>query len=213
MALDALTISFSAKLKAATPFPSVVSYAVDREYTEFALELPGSESSHSGFWIHVRGNRFGLKHNPFPINKWMQVSATWNGKTGEYAIYVNGKPVVGPAQDDKCKDSIRSGGKFILGQKQKEVGFTSDHQFIGSVVHLQMWSFVLNAWQLGVLWGGDLSHPDVDVNPLLDDPPTYTTKLVEGARCDEECRQGQYETEHDGVEIRCRPVPRSGRPR
>jgi hypothetical protein len=78
-----------------------------------------------------------------------------------------------------------------LGQKQKRRGFTSDGQFIGSVVDLQMWNSVLNAWQLKVLWEGNSSHPDVNVNLILDNPPTFETELKDGGRCDQECVPGQ----------------------
>jgi hypothetical protein len=193
MALDALTISFRMKMKETSAFPTVVSYAVGREYAEFALELPGYSSEDAGFWLYVNGQWCGpdQEHDAIPVDEWMTVTATWNGVTGEFAIFVNGEPVVGPTQDDNCKNSIRPGGKLVLGQKQKRRGFTSDGQFIGSVVDLQMWNSVLNAWQLQVLWEGNSSHPDVNVNLILDNPPTYEIELEDGSRCDRECVPGQ----------------------
>lgn len=78
-------------------------------------------------------------------DQWHHVAVSWSARSGSYKAYKDGLPV-SQGVGFKQGKYIPSGGVFILGQEQDEVGrnFSAGEALDGSLSQLNVWNYVLS---------------------------------------------------------------------
>ncbi|KAJ8935981.1 hypothetical protein NQ318_000851 [Aromia moschata] len=76
----------------------------------------------SYFSLAVEGHTFYRLNYPLRLNKWYHTCQSWNGKTGEWQIWVNAERVGRGFHNRLVGDIIQGGGIAISGQEQSQLG-------------------------------------------------------------------------------------------
>ncbi|KAL3282965.1 hypothetical protein HHI36_006123 [Cryptolaemus montrouzieri] len=70
----------------------------------------------------VEGHTFYRLNYPLRLNKWYHTCQSWNGKTGEWQIWVNAERVGRGFHNRLVGDKIPAGGIAVSGQEQTQLG-------------------------------------------------------------------------------------------
>eukprot|EP00794_Sanderia_malayensis_P007132 gene7132-7937_t len=165
--LSAFTVSFWMKGRADDlESGTILSYAVDvgDSFVDNALALQDPDA----FLLTIMGKELET-HVSVGDGEWHHVAVTWSSATGSYAAFQDGIQVH-QGSNFQSGVNIPSGGIFILGQEQDEVGrnFSMAESFDGSISQFNMWNKVLSQAEIkdlsryrcpGVL-GNQLAWPD-----------------------------------------------------
>ncbi|RZC33942.1 uncharacterized protein BDFB_004173 [Asbolus verrucosus] len=135
------------------PFHQSTSSSIDGQPKAIASWISNTERS-SYFSLSVEGHTFYRLNYPLRLNKWYHTCQSWNGKTGEWQIWVNGERVGRGFHNRLVSHIIPSGGLAITGQQQSQLGggFLEGDQapkgaggMLGEITMVQLYSVALTA--------------------------------------------------------------------
>ncbi|XP_068719046.1 sushi, von Willebrand factor type A, EGF and pentraxin domain-containing protein 1-like [Montipora capricornis] len=146
--LRAFTVAFWMKVDDSEIDPGTpVSYAVsigDGDVVDNALVI----HDYNGFNIWVMGEKASTGV-PATDGKWHHIALTWQSSNGTWKVYKDGSKVKqnSDAEPFQRGQVIASGGLFVLGQEQDQVGqnFSANEAFIGKMSQLNIWNYELGA--------------------------------------------------------------------
>ncbi|KAJ8971095.1 hypothetical protein NQ314_000877, partial [Rhamnusium bicolor] len=76
----------------------------------------------SYFSLAVEGHTFYRLNYPIRLNRWYHTCQSWNGKTGEWQIWVNAERVGRGFHNRLVGHTVQGGGIAITGQEQSQLG-------------------------------------------------------------------------------------------
>ncbi|GJQ69958.1 putative pentaxin [Trypoxylus dichotomus] len=125
------------------------SYAVDGQPRAIYSWVSNTERS-SYYSLSVEGHTFYRLNYPLRLNRWYHTCQSWNGKTGEWQIWVNAERVGRGFHNRLVGHVIPSGGIAITGQEQTQTGggFSEGKGaggMLGEITMVQMYSVALTA--------------------------------------------------------------------
>ncbi|XP_028129164.1 uncharacterized protein LOC114325320 [Diabrotica virgifera virgifera] len=97
------------------------SYAVDGQPRAIYSWISNTERS-SYFSLSVEGHTFYRLNYPLRLNRWYHTCQSWNGKTGEWQIWVNAERVGRGFHNRLVGHVIPGRGVAITGQEQSQLG-------------------------------------------------------------------------------------------
>ncbi|VEN53951.1 unnamed protein product [Callosobruchus maculatus] len=131
----------------------VFSYAVDGQPKAILSAVSNTDRS-SYFTMAVAGHTFYRLNYPLRLNKWYHTCQSWNGKTGEWQIWVNAERVGRGFHNRLVGHTIPGGGIAITGQEQAQLGGgfqegkgapKGSGGMLGEITMLQLYSVALTA--------------------------------------------------------------------
>ncbi|XP_034934877.1 sushi, von Willebrand factor type A, EGF and pentraxin domain-containing protein 1-like [Chelonus insularis] len=119
-------------------YGTIVSYA-NSEYDN-AITL----MDYNGLVFYINGNRI-VTDISLNDGSWNFICVTWENSIGSWFIYVNGA-IRDSGINLKVNETIRAGGKIIVGQEQDYLGggFSISEAFVGRLTLLDFWDEILN---------------------------------------------------------------------
>ncbi|XP_072931299.1 uncharacterized protein [Epargyreus clarus] len=127
------------------------SYAVGNSPKEISLWI-SNKGDASYFSMAVHGQNFFRLNYPLKLNTWYHSCQSWNGKTGEWQIWVNAERVGRGFNNRLVGHIIKAGGTAITGQEQsllyKKDGLEPEIEqpgLIGEITMLQLYHVALTA--------------------------------------------------------------------
>ncbi|KAJ8975433.1 hypothetical protein NQ317_000169 [Molorchus minor] len=151
--LKQFTLCYWAKFYNHSNDHPIFSYAVDGQPKAIQSWVSNTDRS-SYFSLAVEGHTFYRLNYPLRLNKWYHTCQSWNGKTGEWQIWVNAERVGRGFHNRLVGDTIQGGGIAITGQEQSQLGggFQEGHEapkgsggMLGEVTMIQLYSVALTA--------------------------------------------------------------------
>ncbi|XP_019626120.1 PREDICTED: uncharacterized protein LOC109471278 [Branchiostoma belcheri] len=117
---------------------SLVSYAVSQHKNELLLFVNG------GFKLILQ-SEIQMADPPVWDGEWHTICTTWRSSDGAWQLYADGV-LTDSGSGFKVGGRVRTGGTWILGQEQDEVGggFEADQSFIGELSEVNLWDRVLS---------------------------------------------------------------------
>ncbi|XP_022918828.2 uncharacterized protein [Onthophagus taurus] len=127
----------------------IFSYAVDGRPRAIYSWVSNTERS-SYYSLSVDGHTMYRLNYPLRLNRWYHTCQSWNGRTGEWQIWVNAERVGRGFHNRLVGHPIPSGGIAITGQEQTQYGggFTDDKGqggILGEVTMVQLYKVALTA--------------------------------------------------------------------
>lgn len=119
--LKEFTLCFWAKFNNHSNDHPIFSYAVDGQPKAILSWVSNTERS-SYFSLAVGGHTFYRLNYPLRLNRWYHTCQSWNGRTGEWQIWVNAERVGRGFHNRLVGHHIPSGGIAITGQEQTQYG-------------------------------------------------------------------------------------------
>ncbi|XP_034839178.1 uncharacterized protein b6 [Maniola hyperantus] len=127
------------------------SYAVGDSPKEISAMVSNTEEA-SYFSTAVNGQTYFRLNYPLKLNTWYHSCQSWNGKTGEWQIWVNAERVGRGFHNRLVGHVIKGGGTIITGQEQSLL-YTEDGSepilkqsgFVGEITMLQLYNVALTA--------------------------------------------------------------------
>ncbi|XP_044727831.1 uncharacterized protein LOC123291563 [Chrysoperla carnea] len=129
------------------------SYAVDG--TPRAIYAWIANTNRSSYYsLSVSGHTFFRLNYPIRLNRWYHQCYSWNGKTGEWQLWVNAERVGRGFHNRLVGHVIPSGGIAISGQEQRQPGggFLEGHEapkgsggMLGELTMVQLYKIALTA--------------------------------------------------------------------
>ncbi|XP_023933871.1 uncharacterized protein LOC112042900 isoform X2 [Bicyclus anynana] len=127
------------------------SYAVGDSPKEISAMVSNTKEA-SYFSTAVHGQTYFRLNYPLKLNTWYHSCQSWNGKTGEWQIWVNAERVGRGFHNRLVGHVIKGGGSIITGQEQSLL-YTKDGSepilkqsgFIGEITMLQLYNVALTA--------------------------------------------------------------------
>ncbi|KAF5298309.1 hypothetical protein FQA39_LY11793 [Lamprigera yunnana] len=119
--LKEFTLCHWAKFKNHSNDHPIFSYAVDGQPKAILSWVSNTERS-SYYSLAVEGHTFYRLNYPLRLNRWYHTCQSWNGRTGEWQIWVNGERVGRGFHNRLVGHDIPSGGIAITGQEQTQYG-------------------------------------------------------------------------------------------
>ncbi|KAI8481571.1 hypothetical protein Bbelb_406710 [Branchiostoma belcheri] len=120
---------------------SLVSYAVSENDNELLLVLKG------GFQLFLRSRYHYIQMADPPVldGEWHTICTTWSSSDGAWQLYADGV-LTASGSEFNVGGRVRTGGTWILGQDQDEVGggFQEQQSFIGELSEVNLWDRVLS---------------------------------------------------------------------
>ncbi|KAJ2954526.1 hypothetical protein O0L34_g2810 [Tuta absoluta] len=128
------------------------SYSVDDSPKEISAWISNTDEA-SYFSMAVHGQTFFRLNYPLKLNTWYHSCQSWNGKTGEWQIWVNAERVGRGFHNRLVGHVIKGGGTALSGQEQsllfkKDLHLDPKKQqpgLIGEVTMLQLYHVALTA--------------------------------------------------------------------
>ncbi|XP_032526612.1 uncharacterized protein LOC116777269 [Danaus plexippus] len=127
------------------------SYSVGSNPKEISSWISNTKEA-SYFSMAVHGQTFFRLNYPLKLNTWYHSCQSWNGKTGEWQVWVNAERVGRGFHNRLVGHVIKGGGTSITGQEQsllyKKDGaqpIIKQSGFIGEVTMLQLYHVALTA--------------------------------------------------------------------
>lgn len=99
----------------------IFSYAVDGQPKALYSGIANTDRS-SYFSMNIEGHTFYRLNYPLRLNRWYHTCQSWNGKTGEWQIWVNAERVGRGFNNRLVGHVIPAGGIAITGQEQSQLG-------------------------------------------------------------------------------------------
>ncbi|CAG9768601.1 unnamed protein product [Ceutorhynchus assimilis] len=131
----------------------IFSYAVDGQPRAIYSWISNTDRS-SYFSMNIEGHTFYRLNYPLRLNRWYHTCQSWNGKTGEWQIWVNAERVGRGFHNRLVGHVVPSGGIAITGQGQNQLGggFQEGQSapkgsggMLGEVTMVQLYSVALTA--------------------------------------------------------------------
>ncbi|GLV37738.1 b6 [Carabus blaptoides fortunei] len=131
----------------------VFSYAVEGQPRAIYSWVSNTERS-SYFSLSVNGHTFYRLNYPLRLNRWYHSCQSWNGRTGEWQIWVNGERTGRGFHNRLVGHKIPSGGIAISGQEQTQFGGgfqegagapKGSGGMLGEITMVQLYSVALTA--------------------------------------------------------------------
>ncbi|KAM3969009.1 uncharacterized protein ACR2FA_003119 [Aphomia sociella] len=127
------------------------SYSVENSPKEIAAWISNTNEA-SYFSMAVHGQTFFRLNYPLKLNTWYHSCQSWNGKTGEWQIWVNAERVGRGFHNRLVGHIIKGGGVAVTGQDQSML-YSKDGLepvinqagFMGEVTMLQLYHVALTA--------------------------------------------------------------------
>ncbi|XP_049885276.1 uncharacterized protein LOC126380094 [Pectinophora gossypiella] len=127
------------------------SYAVGDSPKEIAAWISNTDEA-SYFSMAVHGQTFFRLNYPLKLNTWYHSCQSWNGKTGEWQIWVNAERVGRGFHNRLVGHIIKGGGVAVSGQDQSQL-YSKDgleptikqSGMIGEITMLQLYHVALTA--------------------------------------------------------------------
>ncbi|KAB0802112.1 hypothetical protein PPYR_04298 [Photinus pyralis] len=119
--LKEFTLCYWAKFNNHSNDHPIFSYAVDGQPKAILSWVSNTERS-SYFSLGVGGHTFYRLNYPLRLNRWYHTCQSWNGRTGEWQIWVNAERVGRGFHNRLVGHHIPSGGIAITGQEQTQYG-------------------------------------------------------------------------------------------
>ncbi|KAK5646906.1 hypothetical protein RI129_005370 [Pyrocoelia pectoralis] len=119
--LKEFTLCFWAKYNNHSNDHPIFSYAVDGQPKAILSWVSNTERS-SYFSLSVGGHTFYRLNYPLRLNRWYHTCQSWNGRTGEWQIWVNAERVGRGFHNRLVGHHVPSGGIAITGQEQTQYG-------------------------------------------------------------------------------------------
>ncbi|XP_060518529.1 uncharacterized protein LOC132697224 [Cylas formicarius] len=119
--LKEFTLCFWSKFYNHSNDHPIFSYAVDGQPRAIYSWIANTERS-SYFSLSVEGHTFYRLNYPLRLNRWYHTCQSWNGKTGEWQIWVNAERVGRGFHNRLVGHVVPSGGISISGQEQRQPG-------------------------------------------------------------------------------------------
>ncbi|KAK9869709.1 hypothetical protein WA026_003448 [Henosepilachna vigintioctopunctata] len=151
--LKEFTLCFWTKFTNHSNDHSLFSYAVDGQPRAIYSWISNTERS-SYFSLAVEGHTFYRLNYPLRLNKWYHTCQSWNGKTGEWQIWVNAERVGRGFHNRLVGSKIPGGGIAISGQEQTQLGggFQEGEEapkgsggMLGEITMVQLYNVALTA--------------------------------------------------------------------
>ncbi|XP_077302543.1 pentraxin-related protein b6 isoform X3 [Arctopsyche grandis] len=99
----------------------IFSYAVGDQPRAIVSWVSNTDRA-SYYSMSVAGHTFYRLNYPLRLNRWYHSCQSWNGRTGEWQIWVNGERVGRGFHNRLVGHVIKGGGVAITGQEQSQVG-------------------------------------------------------------------------------------------
>ncbi|XP_017775430.1 PREDICTED: uncharacterized protein LOC108561848 [Nicrophorus vespilloides] len=99
----------------------IFSYAVDGQPRAIYSWISNTDRS-SYFSMSVEGQTMYRLNYPLRLNRWYHTCQSWNGKTGEWQIWVNAERVGRGFHNRLVGHTVPAGGVAISGQQQSQIG-------------------------------------------------------------------------------------------
>ncbi|VVC93810.1 unnamed protein product [Leptidea sinapis] len=115
--LKEFTLCLWAKYHNHTEDHPLFSYAVGDNPKEISLSISNTAEA-SYFTMAVHGQNFFRLNYPLKLNTWYHSCQSWNGKTGEWQIWVNAERVGRGFNNRLVGHVIKGGGIAVSGQEQ-----------------------------------------------------------------------------------------------
>lgn len=128
------------------------SYSVGDNHKEISSWISNTDEA-SYFSMAVHGQTFFRLNYPLKLNTWYHSCQSWNGKTGEWQIWVNAERVGRGFHNRLVGHKIKGGGTAISGQEQSLLYTNKEslehvaiqNGFMGEITMLQMYHVALTA--------------------------------------------------------------------
>ncbi|XP_048505490.1 uncharacterized protein LOC110117176 isoform X2 [Athalia rosae] len=129
------------------------SYAVDGQPRGILAWIANTARS-SYFMLNIDGHNIFRLNYPLRLNKWYHSCQSWNGRTGEWQIWVNDERVGRGFNNRLVGHVIKGGGIAISGQEQRQLGggFLEGSEapdgsggYLGELTMLQLYGVALTA--------------------------------------------------------------------
>ncbi|XP_028172135.1 uncharacterized protein LOC114361337 [Ostrinia furnacalis] len=171
------------------------SYAVSDNPKEILAWISNTNEA-SYFSMAVHGQTFFRLNYPLKLNKWYHSCQSWNGKTGEWQIWVNAERVGRGFHNRLVGHVIKGGGVAVTGQDQSQL-FNRDPPLepkprqpglIGEVTMLQIYHVALTAGKAHKDHKHHHAHHfkhdgtpiEAATEPVTEPPPPMATPLGNG---------------------------------
>ncbi|XP_076633052.1 pentraxin-related protein b6 [Colletes latitarsis] len=131
----------------------IFSYAVG-DQPRGILSWVANTARSSYYMMNIDGHNLYRLNYPLRLNKWYHSCQSWNGRTGEWQIWVNDERVGRGFNNRLVGHVIKGGGIAITGQEQRQLGggfLEGDGApkgaggYLGEVTMLQLYSVALTA--------------------------------------------------------------------
>ncbi|XP_050302833.1 uncharacterized protein LOC126740727 [Anthonomus grandis grandis] len=151
--LKEFTLCYWAKFNNHSNDHPIFSYAVDGQPRAIYSWITNTERS-SYFSMNIEGHTFYRLNYPLRLNRWYHTCQSWNGKTGEWQIWVNAERVGRGFHNRLVGHVIPAGGIAITGQSQSQLGGgfqegidapKGSGGMLGEITMLQLYSVALTA--------------------------------------------------------------------
>ncbi|XP_076300233.1 pentraxin-related protein b6 [Lasioglossum baleicum] len=129
------------------------SYAVGEQPRGLLVWVANTARS-SYFMMNVDGHNLFRLNYPLRLNKWYHSCQSWNGRTGEWQIWVNDERVGRGFNNRLVGHVIKGGGVAITGQEQRQLGGgflegegapAGSGGYLGEVTMVQLYGVALTA--------------------------------------------------------------------
>ncbi|KAJ8917475.1 hypothetical protein NQ315_005522 [Exocentrus adspersus] len=100
----------------------IFSYAMVDGQPRAIVSMVSNTERSSYFSLAVEGHTFYRLNYPLRLNRWYHTCQSWNGKTGEWQIWVNAERVGRGFHNRLVGHVIPGGGIAITGQEQSQLG-------------------------------------------------------------------------------------------
>ncbi|CAH2036064.1 unnamed protein product, partial [Iphiclides podalirius] len=127
------------------------SYAVGDEPKEISAWISNTQEA-SYYSMAVHGQTFFRLNYPLKLNTWYHSCQSWNGKTGEWQVWVNAERVGRGFNNRLVGHVIKGGGVAISGQEQSQLynkdsldTIKKQSGLMGEVTMLQLYQVALTA--------------------------------------------------------------------
>ncbi|XP_066150636.1 uncharacterized protein b6 [Euwallacea fornicatus] len=183
--LKQFTLCYWAKFHNHSNDHPIFSYAVDGQPKSISSVVTNTDRS-SYFSFTVDGHTFYRLNYPIRLNRWYHTCQSWNGKTGEWQIWVNAERVGRGFHNRLVGHVIPSGGIAITGQIQNQLGggFQEGYDapkgsggMLGEITMVQLYSVALTAGKAHKDHKHHHAHQyDHNGNMITTPPPSTTVR-------------------------------------
>ncbi|XP_068621402.1 uncharacterized protein b6 [Battus philenor] len=170
------------------------SYAVDDNPKEISSWISNTQEA-SYYSMAVHGQTFFRLNYPLKLNTWYHTCQSWNGKTGEWQVWVNAERVGRGFHNRLVGHVIKGGGKAISGQEQSLLyskdtldPVKKESGLMGEITMLQLYHVALTAGKAhkdhkhhhAHHFKHDGSPLDLTTEAATEPPPPQATPLGNG---------------------------------
>ncbi|XP_077327905.1 C-reactive protein-like [Lithobates pipiens] len=134
---------------------------LSRQYSLFSLSTPTYKDAFlirfqapTTYTVYINRGSIVFKRDSKPPD-WSHTCVTWDSKTGEVQLWVNGK--ISTKGYISGKSSIAVKASIILGQEQDffGAGFNASQSLVGEISDVHVWDYVLTAEDIQTVISGD----------------------------------------------------------